>query len=102
MNDPVLSVSACRRGRCSRWLLREDGVVDEIAVEVAAAGTRPVRLTPTERRLAAALILCRGGSVTDIANRLHITWRLARALAREAGFPNAPGAGTARGVGEAA
>ena len=39
--------------RPTRWVLPEDGIVDEIAVAIAAAGTRPVALTRTERWLAA-------------------------------------------------
>ena len=30
----------------SRWLLPEDGITDEIAIELAATGARPVALTP--------------------------------------------------------
>jgi hypothetical protein len=84
MSDPEVAVSALRRGRLDPWVLDEDGIVDEVAVEIAAAGTRPVRLTPTERRLAAALILSREGTVNDIATRLHTNNDTARALARRA------------------
>jgi hypothetical protein len=53
----------------SRWLLPEDG----IATEIAALGARPVALTRTERRLAAALILACGGGLCGcyIAGRWH-------------------------------
>ncbi|MGK5559192.1 hypothetical protein ACSNOI_47105, partial [Actinomadura kijaniata] len=50
------------KGPPSPWLLPDDGIVDYIAVEIAASGHRPVRLTRTERLLAAALILAAGGS----------------------------------------
>lgn len=54
------------------WRLPEDGIVDEIAVEIAARGERRVALTDTERRAAAALIVARGGHSGDIARRLFI------------------------------
>jgi DNA-binding NarL/FixJ family response regulator len=65
----------------SQWLLPDDGIIDPVAVEVAAAGTRRVRLTVSERRLAAALILTRGGTVNDIAARLHVSGQTARRMA---------------------
>jgi hypothetical protein len=63
------------------WLLPDDGIIDPVAVEIAARGTRRVRLTAPERRAAAALVLARGGSATDIASRLHISGSSARDLA---------------------
>jgi hypothetical protein len=65
----------------SRWLIADDGIIDPLAVEITAAGTRRVRLTAPERRFAAALILARGGTANDIAARLHIGGRAAIALA---------------------
>lgn len=65
------------------WLLPEDGEIDEIAVEVAAAGLRPVMLTPLERRAAAALILGNGRSIRTMAYRLHMDIHRAVDLARE-------------------
>ena len=44
------------------WLLPDDGIIDPVAVEIAARGTRRVRLTARERRAAAALIVARGGT----------------------------------------
>jgi hypothetical protein len=44
-----------------RLALADDGIIDLIAVEIAACGTRPVALTPAERQLAASRILSRGG-----------------------------------------
>jgi hypothetical protein len=67
----------------SPWLLPEDGIIDEVAVEITAAGTRRVRLTETERRHAAARILAAGGSITTIAARLHVSHHRARALANQ-------------------
>ncbi|WP_026400695.1 hypothetical protein [Actinomadura rifamycini] len=67
-----------------QWVLPEDGIVDEIAIEIAAAGTRPVALTSTERVLAAARILAAGGTRNDIAARLHVSGTTAATLARQA------------------
>ncbi len=50
--------------------LPDDGIIDLIAVEIAARGTRPVALTRAEGRLAAAAILARGGTPNLISNDL--------------------------------
>lgn len=63
------------------WLLPEDGIVDEIAVELTVKGTRRVPLTPGERLAVAALILASGGTRYRIAKRLHISGSTARRLA---------------------
>lgn len=63
------------------WLLPDDGIIDPVAVEITAAGTRRVRLTLPERHAAAALILARGGTPADIAARLYMNGRAARHLA---------------------
>lgn len=46
-----------------RFMLADDGIIDPIAVEIAARGIRPVALTHAERQLAAARILARGGTL---------------------------------------
>jgi hypothetical protein len=66
--------------RNSRWLLPEDGITDEIAIEIAARGTRPVALTCTERQMAAARILASGGSTFLIGMRLRMNYAAACAL----------------------
>ena len=63
------------------WLLPDDGIIDPVAVEIAARGSRRVRLTARERRAAAALILGRRGTAGDIAERLCMSGRAARDLA---------------------
>ncbi|MEU8303420.1 hypothetical protein AB0C84_07635 [Actinomadura sp. NPDC048955] len=65
-------------------MLPEDGIVDPIAIEIAASGTRPVALTHTERVLAAARILAAGGGANTIAARLHVSGSTARTLAHQA------------------
>ena len=75
-------------------MLPEDGIVDEVAVAIAAAGTRPVALTRTERWLAAARILAGGGTANLISKRLHVSGQTAAALAAAI---NAPAATTAPG-----
>jgi hypothetical protein len=64
-----------------RWVLPDDGIIDDLAVELAAAGTRPVALTRPERRLAAARILANGGTPYLISKRLHLSCQFAHALA---------------------
>jgi hypothetical protein len=76
-----------RRGA---WLLPEDGIIDEVAVELAATGARAVALTPTERRLAAIRILRAGGTVHRVARRLHMSYGRARALATQIATSSQP------------
>jgi hypothetical protein len=66
---------------CPARTLPDDGVIDPIAVEIAASGIRPVPLTPAERRLAAARILAGGGTPYLISQRLHVSGTTALALA---------------------
>ena len=47
-------------------LLPEDGIIDELAIEIAASGVRRVRLTHRERRLAIARILSRFDGTDDL------------------------------------
>ena len=72
-------MTAPRRTR--RLVLADDGIIDLIAVEIAARGTRPVALTRAERQLAAAAILARGGTPDLISKRLHVSGTTALALA---------------------
>ena len=55
------------------WVIPEDGVVDELAIELAASGERCVRLTHKERRLATARILAHGGTPSLVYERLGLT-----------------------------
>jgi hypothetical protein len=77
------------RPRRARWVLPEDGIVDELAVAIAAAGTRPVPLTRTERWLAARRILATGGTPYLISERLHVSGRTALAMAAAINAPQA-------------
>jgi hypothetical protein len=63
------------------WMLPDDGIIDPVAVEVAAKGERRVKLTAPERSAAAEIILARGGTVAVIAERLSMSDSAARALA---------------------
>lgn len=66
-----------------RWqtpALPEDGIIDPIAVEIAAAGMRPVALTPSERLIAAAHILAHGGTPHVVSKRLHVSGATAHVL----------------------
>jgi hypothetical protein len=64
-----------------KWVIPDDGIIDPIAVEIAASGQRPVRLTLAERRAAAACILAKGGTAWTIARHLRMPYRSARVLA---------------------
>ncbi len=64
-----------------RWVIPDDGIIDHLAIEIAATGIRPVALTRAERRLAAALILAAGGTPYVISKRLHLSGQTARVLA---------------------
>ena len=63
------------------WMLPDDGIIDQVAVEIAAKGERAVALTAPERRAAAEIILARGGTVAVIAERLCMSDHAASALA---------------------
>jgi hypothetical protein len=69
-----------RRGR---WQLAESTVVDAVAIDTAARGLRPVALTPTEQRLAAASILAAGGNTVTISARLRVSPATARVLVEQ-------------------
>ncbi|MHB1877391.1 MAG: hypothetical protein ACYCPF_21340 [Streptosporangiaceae bacterium] len=66
---------------CWPWTLPEDGILDPIAIELAARGIRPVALTPAERLTAAARILAKGGTPALVARRLHVSGTTALILA---------------------
>ena len=63
------------------WTLPEDGILDPIAIELAARSSRPAALTPAERITAAARILHRGGTPAVISRRLHVSGTTALILA---------------------
>jgi hypothetical protein len=67
--------------RAGAYTLPDDGIIDAIAVGIAASGIRPVALTPAERQAAAARILACGGTCTLVCKRLHVSGTTARALA---------------------
>jgi hypothetical protein len=64
-------------------VLADDGIIDLIAVEIAAQGMRAVALTRAERQLAAARILARGGTPYLISERLHVSGTTALTLAAQ-------------------
>ena len=66
------------------WLIPDDGIIDDLAVELAVRGRRPVRLTRLERACAAAMILALGGSTNDLCQRLKVSKPTACRLARQA------------------
>ena len=80
----VAAVARHHFGSRSPWVLPEDGIIDDIAVDLAATGARRVALTPGERLAAAARILATGGTPHTIARRLGCNSRTAHALAASA------------------
>lgn len=66
--------------------LFEDGIIDHIAIEVAVSGSRPVRLTPTERRMSIERMVRNGEGFRTICNHLGIGGVLLRKLLDEAGY----------------
>jgi hypothetical protein len=74
-----------RAGRCHRvrssWVLADDGIIDQIAVEIAARGIRAVALTTSEWQAAAARILSGGGTSYLVSKRLHVSGSTAARLA---------------------
>jgi hypothetical protein len=79
------------------WMLPDDGIIDPIAVEIAAKGERRVALTAPERHAAAEMILARGGTVNALAERLCMSESAASALAYiiRNGYTRAPGSSAA-------
>lgn len=61
--------------------LDDDGIVDPIAVELAAKGTRPVELTETEQTAAAVLMIKRGVPRPLVAYRLRLGASTVRRIA---------------------
>jgi DNA-binding NarL/FixJ family response regulator len=61
---------------------RDDGIVDEIAVERAAAG-EPLNLTKAERFAAFEVLFIRGHSASEIAKRMHCCVRTVERHRRE-------------------
>lgn len=72
-----------RKRNDPNWL-PEDGVFDPIAVDIAAAGARVVRMTDRERLAASKRILAAGGNSGTIITRLGITNSQAVRLMHEA------------------
>jgi hypothetical protein len=87
MTAPAIAATATVRDRWgprSPWVLPEDGIIDHIAVELAATGARRVALTPGERLAVAARVIAAGGTPHTIARRLGCNSRAAHALAAAA------------------
>jgi hypothetical protein len=65
------------------WQIPDDGIIDEIAIDIAATGQRRVRLTPTELRLAARRIIASGFKAKTLEARLGISRSYAQDLVTE-------------------
>jgi hypothetical protein len=55
-----------------QWLLGDDGIIDELAIEIAVSGSRVVRLTWPERMLAARRIVAMNLDLRDLVERLGL------------------------------
>jgi DNA-binding NarL/FixJ family response regulator len=62
--------------------LREDGIIDDIAVWICASGQRVVDLTTRERLLAVQVMLANGLGQTEISRRLDVHPSTAYTLGR--------------------
>jgi hypothetical protein len=60
--------------RHSAGALRNDGIIDWVAIELATEGARLPRLTWVEREIAAAIMLSRGMDRADVCARLNLRW----------------------------
>lgn len=80
--EPCRSVMGANQPTTNAWL-PEDGIVDEIAVDIAALGSRRVALTLIEARQAATLMRGRMIDNPVIAERLQITEGCLRAWISE-------------------
>ena len=56
-------------GKC---LIEDDGIIDELAIEIAVSGSRVVRLTWPERMLAARRIVAMNLDLRDLVDRLGL------------------------------
>jgi hypothetical protein len=54
------------------WMLHEDGIVDEIAIEIAVTGKRKVRLTPAEQRIVVERMNRRGYGRLEMRQHIGI------------------------------
>lgn len=73
------------------WLITaDDGIVDEMAVQIAVDGLRTVRLTETERKLAVKMMAERGLWVSEIKERLAANGHFVCRALREAGYDILP------------
>ena len=59
-------------------LIRDDGIVDEIAIDIAFHGFRPVSLTSLERDIAIGKMINTGFDKPEIARRLYLDYETAR------------------------
>jgi hypothetical protein len=55
------------------WQIKDDGIIDEIAIQIAVQGTRPVRLTHSERKIVLLKLLQMGCGLTEIREHMHFS-----------------------------
>lgn len=80
--------------RIAKVRLDDDGIVDLIAVDLAAKGVRPVELTETEQTAAALVMLKSGAPLALVSYRLRLSAatvrRIADAVRLESAVHDAP------------
>lgn len=78
------------------WLLHpDDGVIDQIAVSIAAYGERRVRLSHSERVIAARTLLRHGSTVSALCTRLILPYIVSEDLTCRMKMPPQNGKNTA-------
>ena len=76
------------------WLLHpDDGVVDQIAVSTAAYGERRVKLSHSERIVAARTLLRHGSTVAALCTRLTLPYMVSEDLMCRTKMPPLPSNG---------
>lgn len=68
------------------WILPEDGILDEVAIEIAIRGQRPVRLTLRERRAVVKSLIDRGASPGEIIEKLRTNPKWVTRTLHELGY----------------
>lgn len=68
------------------WLLPEDGIIDEFAIELAVTGRKDVALTDGERRIAVQKMLKMHIGPEEMRKRLHVTPHGLNAILADFGY----------------
>ncbi len=75
-----------RRPHRQTAVLPEDGIIDNVAVQITVSGSRKVALTQRERLEATRLMLLQGASIREMCDHLHVQPKVVRQLLDDLGF----------------